>query len=254
RRGVSRTALDALPGKASSELEDSLAKVPGATSSLATFREEPPAGEPTAAEDNDKDSSGQDAGFWQEAAPANEASQAIAKAPLSAHEAAMAQPPELGGRPTFRQELRWVLLAFVPSSLMLGATTFMTTDIASLPLFWTIPLDLYLLSFILVFSRLPKWVHRLMVLSMPVAVLLLTFMIVQDLKPERSVLGIPPILVVFFIHLATLFIIAMVCHGELAQGRPATPYLTRYFLCMSIGGVLGGAFNALIAPAVFDSV
>src|SRR5262249_36834382 len=117
-----------------------------------------------------------------------------------------------------------------------------------------IPLDLYLLSFILVFSRLPKWVHRLMVLSMPVAVLLLTFMIVQDLKPERSVLGIPPILVVFFIHLATLFIIAMVCHGELAQGRPATPYLTRYFLCMSIGGVLGGAFNALIAPAVFDSV
>src|SRR5262249_50982246 len=158
---------------------------------------------------------------------------ALAKTPETTAEAPMVQPSGLGGRPTFRQELHWVLLAFVPSSLMLGATTFMTTDIASLPLFWTIPLDLYLLSFILVFGRLPSYVHRLMVLSRPVAVLLLTFMIIQDLKPERSVLGIPPILVVFLIHLATLFIIAMVCHGELAQERPATPYLTRYFLCMS---------------------
>jgi spermidine synthase len=93
-----------------------------------------------------------------------------------------------------------------------------------------------------------------MVLSMPVAVLLLTFMIVQDLKPERAFLGIPPIVVVFLLHLATLFIVAMVCHGELARARPATPYLTRYFLCMSIGGVLGGTFNALIAPVIFNSV
>lgn len=185
-------------------------------------------------------------------------SQAITKTPSSKKQSAKERPsltlPELGGEPSVRQELYWILLGFVPSSLMLGATTFMTTDIASLPLFWTIPLDIYLLSFILVFSRLPKWVHHTMVLSLPVAVLLLAFIIVQDYKPERHFLGIPPIVLIFMIHLATLFIVAMVCHGELAKARPSTQYLTGYFLCMSFGGVLGGTFNALIAPVVFNSI
>jgi spermidine synthase len=150
--------------------------------------------------------------------------------------------------------LHWIALAFVPSSMFIGATNYMSTDIAAIPLLWIIPLGIYLLSFILVFSRLPSWVHHVMVLSLPVAMLLLVFIIVQDYKPERHFLGIPPIVLIFIIHLATLFIVAMVCHGELARARPATQYLTGYFLCMSFGGVLGGTFNALIAPVVFNSL
>src|SRR5262249_16377979 len=57
------------------------------------------------------------------------------------------------GSVTLVRRLRWVALAFVPSSLMLGVTTYMTTDIAAIPFLWVLPLGLYLLSFILVFSR-----------------------------------------------------------------------------------------------------
>ena len=68
--------------------------------------------------------------------------------------------------------LRWVLLALVPSSLMLGVTTYITMDLAPIPLLWVLPLGLYLLSFILVFSRLPAWVHKGMLMAMPLLVLL----------------------------------------------------------------------------------
>jgi hypothetical protein len=46
----------------------------------------------------------------------------------------------------------------------------------------------------------------------------------------------------------------MVCHGEMAWTRPATAHLTEFYLWMSIGGVLGGVFNSLIAPLVFETV
>jgi hypothetical protein len=56
------------------------------------------------------------------------------------------------------------------------------------------------------------------------------------------------------LHLATFFVIAMVCHGELAADRPASRYLTEFYLWMSLGGVLGGIFNALVAPRLFEGV
>jgi hypothetical protein len=148
--------------------------------------------------------------------------------------------------PTPRRRLRWVALAFVPSSLMLGATTYMTTDIAAIPLLWVLPLGLYLLSFILVFSRLPGAVHRLMVVLLPFLVLLLVFLMLSAFPL--------PISLKIGVHLAVLFVVAMVCHGELARDRPPTRYLTAFYLWMSFGGVLGGLFNALVAPVVFNGV
>src|SRR5262249_27909784 len=56
------------------------------------------------------------------------------------------------------------------------------------------------------------------------------------------------------LHLANFFLITMVCHGELARDRPTTKYLTEYFMLMSLGGVLGGMFNALFAPLAFHSL
>src|SRR5262249_8094042 len=76
---------------------------------------------------------------------------------------------------TLGRRLRWVALAFVPSSLMLGVTTYLSTDIASVPLLWIIPLALYLLTFILVFSRLPGWIHLVFVILMPIVILVVVF-------------------------------------------------------------------------------
>jgi hypothetical protein len=144
------------------------------------------------------------------------------------------------------RRLRWVALAFVPSSLMLGATTHMTTDIAPIPLLWVLPLGLYLLSFILVFSRLPALVHRMMVVLLPLLVLLLVFLMLSELGLH---IGWK-----ILVHLAVLFGVAMVCHGELARDRPPTRYLTEFYLWMSVGGVLGGLFNALVAPVIFNGI
>jgi hypothetical protein len=147
---------------------------------------------------------------------------------------------------TWRRRLRWIALAFVPSSLMLGVTTYLTTDVAPLPLFWVVPLALYLCTFILVFARRPllppAWLGR--VLCLPVLVLVVAF-IVEATRPAGLLVPL---------HLIAFFAAAWICHGELSKDRPATSHLTEFYLCLSVGGVLGGMFNALAAPLVFSTV
>ena len=142
--------------------------------------------------------------------------------------------------------LRWIALAFVPSSLMLGLTTFLTTDVAAVPLFWVVPLTLYLLSFALVFAKRPVLSHALMTRLLPLlALVLVTVMVFASHLPAP--IQAP-------LHLLTFFAAAMVCHGELARSRPTGEDLTQFYLMMSIGGVLGGLFNALVAPIAFRTV
>jgi hypothetical protein len=148
---------------------------------------------------------------------------------------------------TFSQRLHWIGLAFVPSSLLLGVTTYLTTDVAAVPLLWVLPLGLYLLSFILVFARLPASFHQTVVLAVPVAVLLLLFLLLAHL-------GRVSIVVSLSLHCAVLFMVALCCHGELALRRPAAEYLTEFYLLLSAGGVLGGLVNALLAPLLFNDL
>ncbi len=146
----------------------------------------------------------------------------------------------------WKRRLFWVLLAFVPSSLMLGVTTYLTTDIASIPLLWVIPLSLYLLTFVMVFARrqwLPQTIwNRLL----PVVGLILVFTILCR--------ATEPTWFLILIHLLFFFIAAMVCHGRLARDRPSPARLTEFYLWMSVGGALGGVFNAIIAPLIFREV
>jgi hypothetical protein len=142
-----------------------------------------------------------------------------------------------------------VALAAVPSSLMLGAITYITTDISAITFFWVIPLALYLLSFILVFLRWPiPWTgapHKLVVLIEAPVLLWLVY------SRTRVGYGIG---LLIFINLLAFFLTALTCHGELASDRPSTRHLTEFYLWMSVGGVLGGIFNAIVAPAVFTGI
>lgn len=151
-------------------------------------------------------------------------------------------------RPSYGRGLQWAVLAFIPSSLMLGATTYITTDIAAVPLLWVLPLSLYLLSFILVFARLPQGLHQCMVRVAPVLLLVLIYLMLADTplfgKTWMTIL----------LHLVVLFVVAMVCHGALARSRPPAIRLTAFYLWMSVGGTLGGVCNALLAPLVFTTV
>jgi SAM-dependent methyltransferase len=142
--------------------------------------------------------------------------------------------------------LWWVLLALVPSSLMLSVTSYLTTDIAAIPLLWVIPLGLYLLSFTLTFARRPLVPHQFLVRWMPLVVLVLAVMIFLE--------GTEPVWLVLGLHLLGLFWLALVCHGELAHLRPSAERLTEFYLCLAIGGALGGIFNAILAPTLFTSL
>ena len=147
---------------------------------------------------------------------------------------------------TSAQRLRWGVLAFIPSSLMLGVTTFVTTDIAAVPLFWVLPLTIYLLTFVLVFAKRVVLPPALAVRALPICALVLVTVIVfaSHLPPMAQ----SPL------HLVTFFFAAMVCHGELARTRPTSGRLTDFYLSMSIGGLAGGLFNAVVAPIAFSSV
>ena len=139
---------------------------------------------------------------------------------------------------------RWVALAFVPSSLLLGVTTFLTTEIAAIPLLWVVPLAIYLLTFILAFARRSLVSHELILRVLPLLVTCLVVVIgLGATQPGWIAL-----------HLLTFFAAALACHGELARLRPPARDLTAFFLAMAVGGMLGGAFNALIAPVLFDRV
>lgn len=149
-------------------------------------------------------------------------------------------------RPTWWQRGEWIVLSFAPSSLLLGVTTFLTTDVAAVPLLWIVPLVIYLLTFVLVFARRTLIPHALMVRMLPLWVLPLAWLIVFDTKL--------PVALQALVHVLAFFLAAMVCHGELARKRPDGRYLTQFYLSMSIGGVLGGVFNALVAPLIFTTV
>ena len=144
-------------------------------------------------------------------------------------------------------KLHWLALAFVPSSLLLGLTNFISTDIASVPLLWIIPLTLYLLSFVLVFSKWGQTIHPYMVALQPMV--LLPFLAYSFVNP-----AILPYWLDLSLHLLAFFLAIMVCHGELAKLRPHTRHLTDYYLIMSFAGMLGGMFNTFVAPFVFNAV
>lgn len=146
----------------------------------------------------------------------------------------------------WRQRLWWVTLAFVPSSLLVGVTTHIATDVASAPFLWAPPLMLYIASFIVVFATRPiiRTRHAVMIVPLLAGLALFTL---------SKVSGVPTLLS-FFVHLGALFMAAVTCHGLLAADRPVTGRLTEFYLLMSLGGVLGGAFNALLAPVLFETV
>ncbi len=155
-------------------------------------------------------------------------------------------PPEIIAPTNPRERLTWIALAFVPSSLLLGVTTYITADVAAAPLLWVVPLILYLLTFILVFARRPPLRHATMVRVLP---MLLIPLVITAAPGVSFTMALPLILA---LHLGCFFVVGMVCHGELARRRPPAARLTEFYLFLSVGGVLGGAFNALLAPLIFS--
>jgi spermidine synthase len=165
----------------------------------------------------------------------------VARTPAARAEAA----PAPTTRVSWRERLIWVALAAIPSSLMLGVTTYITTDVASAPFLWVLPLALYLTTFIIAFQDKPV-IDADLTLTLQAAALASC---VALLPFRASFFGLQ-----LFIHLAAFFFTALMCHQRLVARRPEPARLTEFYLCLSLGGVVGGGFNAFLAPVIFNDV
>jgi SAM-dependent methyltransferase len=150
---------------------------------------------------------------------------------------------DAGPAPTWRELAWWVVLAAVPSGLMLSTTTHLTTDIVALPLLWVVPLGLYLLSFVVTFAR-RRGTADLLTFIAPYLLLIAGGFAFSG--------GSKSPLFIATLGLLLLFVVAVALHTAMYRSRPAVGHLTAFYLAMSVGGVVGGIFCAVIAPHVFD--
>ena len=158
--------------------------------------------------------------------------------------AAVENPPEkVSPAPRPAEVARWIALAAVPSGLMLSTTTHLTTDIVAMPLLWAVPLGLYLLSFVVAFAA-RRGPTEFITQVAPIVILIAGGLAFAD--------GTRRPLAAATLGLSLLFFVAVSLHGEMYRRRPAADRLTGFYLAMSVGGVLGGAFCALLAPQLFD--
>lgn len=143
----------------------------------------------------------------------------------------------------WRQRLYWIALAAVPSGLMLSTTSHLTTDLMAMPLIWVIPLGLYLLSFTVAFAN-----NRLLA------------DIFSRFAPFVLLLGGASIFMLWGtavftglgVSITLLFVLAVSLHAEMYRTRPDASQLTEFYLMMSVGGVIGGFFCAIVAPLLFN--
>lgn len=148
--------------------------------------------------------------------------------------------------PKFGEKLLWAALAFVPGSLLYAFTAQLSTDFPPVPLLWVIPLGLYLLTFVMAFSK-PTALSIRCGRLLPGAVVasMLIFLMGFGVRPGGWIaMGI--------IKLLCFVAIALAFHADLAKRRPGRQHLTEYYLWVSAGGILGGLLNAFIAPVVFS--
>jgi hypothetical protein len=172
----------------------------------------------------------------------------IAVLGLYANRGAVSVEPVVATSPavTTRQKLTWVFLAFVPTALLVAVTAHISTDVAAAPFLWVIPLAIFLLTFVLVFRDRALVPYYVLAALLPALVVFVaTDWLIRGILPTLWLLGL---------HIVTFFVAAMTAHSRLYALRPASDRLTEFYLWMSLGGVLGGAFTGLLAPHIFPTI
>jgi hypothetical protein len=146
----------------------------------------------------------------------------------------------------WRERTSWVFLAFVPSGLLVAFTTYVSTDLASAPLLWVIPLAIYLATFIAAFRPRPPISQRTLGILQPVSFALTLALMEWDTSFSW--------LLASSAGAIAFTVTCLICHRELYERRPGTERLTDFYLWLSVGGALGGIFSALLAPYLFSNV
>lgn len=183
---------------------------------------------------------------WREAAsPAAAAAASSSAADMPGVDAAAAVaadgPPDAEGKPWL-----WIVLAAVPSALLIAVTEYLTRDVAPMPLLWIPPLVLYLATFVIWFDGnlpyyRPMWLAAAALAIIAMAMAMTTHNLTYKLIPN------------LLIYCTGLLLVTLFCHGELMSLRPAPSRLGGYYLCISIGGAIGGGMIGLLFPSVLPN-
>lgn len=150
-----------------------------------------------------------------------------------------------GAPPSWQTKFQWLGLAALPCSLMLGVTSHITSDLAAVPLLWTIPLAIYLVTLILVFRRRTVRQEQIARGALPMLAVAVVFL--------TCIRATEPTLLIVSLHLALFGCIALRCHGRLVDLQPQPSHLTQYYLWIAAGGALGSLLNSLLAPYIFST-
>jgi hypothetical protein len=145
-------------------------------------------------------------------------------------------------KPSRQVQVLWILFSAIGTTLLLAITSQLTQEVAAIPLLWVVPLSIYLLSFILTYSK-ERWYNRKifggLIIVASIGFLWALVSVDANFITRTSVFC-------FF-----LFVSLMICNGETYRLRPEPARLTRFYLMTSIGGAMGGVFVNLMAPVLF---
>jgi len=144
----------------------------------------------------------------------------------------------------------WIGWSMAGVTLFMATTQRLTINVASTPLLWIVPLAIYLATFIVTFLPRRTYSRSFFVW------LLLPALIVSSISLGRIGLGEDFVIELDYrtqaaLILGALVVFLMICHGELYRSRPRPSRLAGFYFCIALGGALGGAFVALVAPRLF---
>ncbi|MGQ0628838.1 MAG: spermidine synthase, partial [Phycisphaerales bacterium] len=166
----------------------------------------------------------------------------------SAFQGPQTEPP-VQTKASWGTRFRWLALSAVPSSMLMGTTTHLSSDVASMPLLWMPPLAIYLVTFMVAFAERGGWLVIIARWGLPVMAIGAGALAISDLRS--------PLWAIVALHLALLLVAGTACHGLLYSARPKATGgtdLTGFYLTIALGGVIGGCWNALAAPLIFTDV
>lgn len=140
--------------------------------------------------------------------------------------------------------LRWLFLGAGGVVMFLSVTNMMTYEVTPVPLFWIIPLGIYLAAFVLNFKRkpwCPSWIVKGIPAILGLSVML--FFIVQQV--------IFPAIISVILLCCSLFLLCMYCQHELMAHKPkSTRSLAFFYVVISLGSFLGGFLTSWIVPLI----
>lgn len=152
-----------------------------------------------------------------------------------------------GPRPPLVDVVLWIAFSACGSMLLLSLTSQMCQDVAVVPFLWVVPLSLYLLTFVIAFDH-ERWYLRTVAIPLAAAAIGLTIWL-MNLQYASSEW---PLWRQIAVYCGAIFFGCLVCHGEIVRMKPAVRHLTGFYLCISLGGAIGGGFVSLAAPRIFN--